>query len=285
MSALEATPGGGGVVGWVEGVSVPEADLEPYIARLAGSLLAGDADLGDASGMSGAWHPHQQRAVRCWAAKVLLCDRLLAHEAERLGISLPSSWLEWAQYLERTGEIGPAPSRSDAFAYYQANSHLFRVPEARRAEHLLVRDEARARELAAVLRLRAGTPGQALDLAQLARAVSAGEGEAGGELGWVERGQLAGPLEDAVFSARLGELAGPVRSGFGWHLIVVEAVRLEGLRSFADCEAEILRQLARARLREGWEHWWHRRLAEAVQVAPGLEHPLLPGLPGFPHRH
>jgi len=28
MSAFEGTPGGGGVVGWVDGVSVLEADLE-----------------------------------------------------------------------------------------------------------------------------------------------------------------------------------------------------------------------------------------------------------------
>jgi peptidylprolyl isomerase/peptidyl-prolyl cis-trans isomerase D len=43
----------------------------------------------------------------------------------------------------------------------------------------------------------------------------------GGDLGWRERGTMADRFEEAAFNAEPGELVGPVRSEFGYHLIRV----------------------------------------------------------------
>jgi len=45
----------------------------------------------------------------------------------------------------------------------------------------------------------------------------------GGELGWFGRGRMVAEFEDAVFSAPVGEVVGPVETQFGHHLILVEA--------------------------------------------------------------
>jgi peptidyl-prolyl cis-trans isomerase SurA len=49
----------------------------------------------------------------------------------------------------------------------------------------------------------------------------------GGELGWVSPGDTVPEFEQAMNKLKIGEVSQPVRSPFGWHLIVVEARRTQ----------------------------------------------------------
>ena len=83
------------------------------------------------------------------------------------------------------------------------------------AAHILVKEEARARELLAAVK-------EGKDFGQLARTYSeCPSGKNGGSLGWFGRGQMVKEFEDAAFSAKKGETVGPVKTQFGWHLIQV----------------------------------------------------------------
>jgi len=66
------------------------------------------------------------------------------------------------------------------------------------------------------------------DFAELAKANSTdtGSGAGGGDLGWFGLGVMVPPFEEAVVAATVGEVAGPVQSDFGQHLILVKETRM-----------------------------------------------------------
>jgi peptidyl-prolyl cis-trans isomerase C len=47
-------------------------------------------------------------------------------------------------------------------------------------------------------------------------------GKKGGDLGWFGRGQMVQEFEKAAFSAEKGAVVGPIRTEFGWHLILIK---------------------------------------------------------------
>lgn len=266
-----------GVVGWVSGTAVSEPDLVRYQEALAASGAGARLGLGGGAGDDEA----RARALRTWAVRALLLDRLAEKEAARLGLSLVGTPDDWADGLELAGELSfEAPTEADALNCYRANFHRWQCPEARRSRHVLLAARDAAQRLAAAVK-------RPSDLAALAGSSSLdlGTRHRGGDLGWVQRGHLAGELEKAIFDCVPGHVVGPVATVFGWHLVAVEEHRPGGTRPFAACRAEILAELREARRRGAWREWWERRVAESIEVPPGSEAALSPGLPGTTHRH
>ncbi|HQR45130.1 MAG TPA: peptidyl-prolyl cis-trans isomerase [Thermoanaerobaculia bacterium] len=116
-------------------------------------------------------------------------------------------------------------SDADIQKEYNANAETYRKGEEVKARHILYRADAatdaaaRAKAEAAVKKLKAGA-----DFATLARAESDDPGSKanGGELPAFGRGQMVKEFEDAAFAAAPGQIVGPVKSAFGWHVILVE---------------------------------------------------------------
>lgn len=86
------------------------------------------------------------------------------------------------------------------------------------ARHILVATEAEANT--ALTALQNGE-----SFASLAEAISTDEQSAqnGGELGWSATTGFVKPFGDAVKTAEIGALVGPVQTEFGWHIIQVRA--------------------------------------------------------------
>jgi hypothetical protein len=269
------------VLGSVGGTVVAEPELAAYLLDLAAStvglrlgLCPTPDEIVAEAGRARA------NAIRSWGTRSLLLDRLAALEAARLGVTSRGSPDNWVDCLQEAGELRLSPpSELEALRCYRANNYRYRVAEARRVRHVLLSDRHKAERV-----YQAATG--ASELADLAaQSLDAGTRDRGGDLGWVERGQLAGALEESIFSAEPHKVYGPVESHFGWHVLVVDAVRHAYVRPFAECKGEILSELASDRRQAAWREWWQRRVAEAITVPDGSVDMLAPGLPGTSHRH
>jgi hypothetical protein len=225
---------------------------------------------------------------RRWIVQELVSDEVLAHEARAAGITHDT------EGSSRVRGITPAAldelfalvtadvsvDEDDAHAYYERNRDLYRRPERRRVRHVLVADERPAIDVRA--RLDAGD-----DIADLARRLSTDRGTrgAGGDLGFVRRGELCGELEEAIFAASDGDAVGPVHTEHGWHVARVVAVAGETVAPFADVrdgiEAELLLD-ARSR---AFGEWLAQRRSELAVVEPAYEHPGHPIHGTVRHRH
>ncbi|GBC78824.1 Peptidyl-prolyl cis-trans isomerase D [bacterium HR09] len=137
--------------------------------------------------------------------------------------------------------------------YYQSHLAEFAEPEAVQARHILIRPQGegegawqQAEERARAILAKAKAPGA--DFAALAREYSEDPGskESGGDLGWFERGRMVKEFEEAVFAMQPGEVKGPVRSQFGFHII-----RLEGKRPSRQKPLAEVRDTIRFKLAEG----------------------------------
>ena len=111
------------------------------------------------------------------------------------------------------------------------------VPEVRSA-HILVEDKALADELKAKL-------DEGADFATLAAEHSTDPTAArGGDRGWLPYDRMVPDFAEAVRGMVEGELAGPVQTPFGWHLIRVDGKRDRPVPPLELVEGALIRQLS-----------------------------------------
>ncbi len=135
-------------------------------------------------------------------------------------------------------------------AYYEDNIAQHATSERRRARHILITadgDNAESRAKAAYDRAVAGE-----DFAKLAGELSQDPGSApnGGDLDWAEKSFFVGPFAEAVWSMQPGEIKGPVRSEFGWHVIKLEEIEASHQQSFDEVREELESEYRRANAEE-----------------------------------
>ena len=114
-----------------------------------------------------------------------------------------------------------AVSEDDLLAYYEDAKSRYLQDEQRRARHILIpfgddEDAAAAKANELFARIEAGEP-----FADLAATHSADGGTAsqGGDLGSLTRTQLPGELGSSIFAMNAGELDGPLKGDFGFHIV------------------------------------------------------------------
>ncbi|WOF16166.1 peptidylprolyl isomerase [Methanoplanus sp. FWC-SCC4] len=87
------------------------------------------------------------------------------------------------------------------------------------ASHILVKSEAEAKEI--LEKIKAGD-----NFENLAKKTSnCPSGKKGGGLGWFGKGMMVKEFEDACFNAKEGDILGPVKTQFGYHIIKVNETK------------------------------------------------------------
>jgi len=144
---------------------------------------------------------------------------------------------------------------ADVKQAYDQNPGQFGSPEEREASHILIEvasgasagakaaAKTKAETLAKQLR---ETPDRFADLAK-EHSQDTGSAQGGGDLGFLARGATNKAFDQALFAMKVGEIAGPVETEFGFHLIRLKSVRGGGSKSFEEVRAGIESELKRNR--------------------------------------
>lgn len=136
-------------------------------------------------------------------------------------------------------------------AYYDAHKNEY---ESVKAKHILIRvkgapmpgaegkpeltdEQALAKAQEVVKKLKGGA-----DFGAVAKTDSddTGSAQQGGDLGEFHRGMMVPPFEQAAFAQKVGEIGDPVKSPFGYHIIVVQS---HNTKSLADVKGDIEKNL------------------------------------------
>src|SRR6185503_8816982 len=156
------------------------------------------------------------------------------YEANRKNFEVPEQ--ARAQYVVLTSDAVAASdpiSPEEIKKQYEARRGQYEQKEQRRASHVLValKQGANDAEKTAARMKATDIAAQAkknpASFGELARKNSDDPGSAakGGDLGFFARGMMVPKFEDAVFQMKKGEIAGPVESDFGFHVIRLDDVR------------------------------------------------------------
>jgi peptidyl-prolyl cis-trans isomerase C len=171
--------------------------------------------------------------------------------------------------------------------YYDAHKNEY---ESVRAKHILIRvkgapmpgaegkpeltdEQALAKAQEVRKKLVAGG-----DFAALAKTESddTGSAQQGGDLGEFRRGMMVPPFEQAAFTLKPGEISEPVKSPFGYHIIVVTEHKLKTLPEVrADIEKAVRPEIARKAVED-------MRRKTAVKIDDGFFGPAPAAEPAAP---
>lgn len=242
-------------VAWVDGTPIPMSDVDSREVELR---------TGPVAPILPRERTGEGRQLRRWLVQVLVAERLVTAAAE--GLSDAPALTEIAP--DRAALLGLGSVAADlltrnplARAVFMRVTSSVRVPDAAvegfyngNPERFWVPEERVVRHMVGGRRV-------------------------------LRRGELTGPVEDAVFAAGVGEVVGPVRDPLGTHTLVVEEVRPARTRPLDEVRDEITSQLLAAARRRAFTAWLDERMVTRVRLAPGYEHPGDPNQPDNTHRH
>jgi len=117
--------------------------------------------------------------------------------------------------------------------FYLENQSRFQTPEERRASHILIpaaataspEEKAKAKALADDLFKQVKANPKKFGELAAKFSKDPGSAEKGGDLGFFGRGLMVKPFDEAAFSMKVGDIAGPVETQYGYHIIRLDAIK------------------------------------------------------------
>ena len=122
--------------------------------------------------------------------------------------------------------------------YYLVNKEHFGTPATVSAKHILTEKEEDCENIKNVVENGIKTFEEAAK--QFSTCPS---NERGGDLGEFSRGQMVPEFEDAAFDAEIGQVVGPVKTQFGYHLIKVEKKTDAVIPEFEEVKDRVRKEL------------------------------------------
>lgn len=197
-------------------------------------------------------YPEQQRsAFASEGAKKNLLEQLISFElfnkfgkemeldkTEEFKEALESVTKEILTSMAMNKALGDVTvTEEDAKKYYDENKDAFSVPPTVSARHILVSTEEEANKVREEIN-------NGLSFADAAMKYSSCPSkEQGGNLGEFSKGMMVPEFEKASFDAEIGAISEPVKTQFGYHLIVVDSKNEGSVKSFEEVKNSVVNEL------------------------------------------
>lgn len=148
-------------------------------------------------------------------------------ESEEYKETLAKMENELASHMAATSVIDKVTLEDgEVKEYYDANPSQFVSGAQVKAKHILVDEEKTAEDIAKEI-----AEGKSFEDAAREYSTCPSK-EKGGDLGYFGKGQMVPEFEKAAFEGAVGEILGPVKTQFGYHLILVEDKKEEQKADF-----------------------------------------------------
>ena len=197
-------------------------------------------------------YPEQQRAAfASEGAKKNLLEQLISFElfnkfgkemeldkTEEFKEALESVTKEILTSMAMNKALGDVTvTEEDAKKYYDENKDAFSVPPTVSARHILVSTEEEANKVREEIN-------NGLSFADAAMKYSSCPSkEQGGNLGEFSKGMMVPEFEKASLDAEIGAISEPVKTQFGYHLIVVDSKNEGSVKSFEEVKNSVVNEL------------------------------------------
>ena len=192
-------------------------------------------------------------AEKACGGKAAFASVLAANGLTRMAFAAGAAReLRFDAVMRGVGAAAPDPAESEIRAFFERHADRFRLPETRTLRHILItvnpdfpeNRRAEAERRIAVLARRLKREPTAFE------ALARGHSECptaleGGLVGTYPRGVLYPEIDALLFSLAPGDIAGPVETAMGFHLVRCDAVLPERTKEIDEAAGEIHEHLAR----------------------------------------
>lgn len=145
---------------------------------------------------------------------------------------------------------------------YVANKEKYRAEDVIEAAHIMIQSDAGADDnatLARIQALRADILAGKISFEDAAKQQSADKASAqnGGKLGKFGRGKMVKPFEEVAFAMeKPGDISDPVKTQFGYHLILLESKSVGGTMPYEQVKAKIMEEVRKESASRIREDYW-----------------------------
>ena len=137
-------------------------------------------------------------------------------------------------------------SDEDLKEYYESHKDSFKVQPTFTASHILVESE----DLANEIKEKIDNDG---DFTELAKEYSTCPSkEQGGDLGTFQQGQMVKEFENALLENEIGDIVGPVKTQFGYHIINIKDKTEGKVKSFEEAKNEVKQTLLQLKQQQAY---------------------------------